>query len=120
MSKPVPNDKKLYEKVKKKADKVYSVPSAYKSGYIVKEYKRLGGTYSGSKKNIDLARWYSEAWTNIDPHKTKTSYPLFRPTIRVSPKTPLTVHEIDKKDLLKKSKEKQKLKHKKLSPFKRK
>jgi hypothetical protein len=31
------------------ADKIYSKPSAYKSGYIVKKYKELGGTYSGDK-----------------------------------------------------------------------
>jgi hypothetical protein len=120
MNKPVPNDIKLYEKVKKKADKIYKVHSAYKSGYIVRKYKELGGTYSGSKKGSDLSNWYRERWTNVDPHKTKTSYPVYRPSVRVSPKTPLTVDEIDKKDLLKKAKEKQKLKHKKLSPFKRK
>ena len=36
---PTPTDKKLYARVKKQADTVYSKPSAYKSGYIVKEYK---------------------------------------------------------------------------------
>ncbi len=41
----IPINKKLYEEVKNKADEIYKKPSAYKSGYIVKEYKRLGGKY---------------------------------------------------------------------------
>ena len=39
---PTPIDKVLYEKVKKYADSVYSKPSAYKSGFIVKTYKENG------------------------------------------------------------------------------
>ncbi len=51
--------------------------------------------------------------------KNKTSYPVYRPTVRVTKKTPLTVYEIDKKDLIIKSKRKQKIKGKKnLKPFK--
>jgi len=44
------NDKELYDKAKAIADKTYKKPSAYKSGFIVKTYKDLGGTYSGDKK----------------------------------------------------------------------
>ena len=47
----IPMNMNLYNKVKEQADKIYKKPSAYKSGYIVKKYKELGGTYSG-KKNI--------------------------------------------------------------------
>jgi len=46
---PTVNDPKLYEKAKKIADDKYSKPSAYKSGFIVKTYKEMGGTYSGGK-----------------------------------------------------------------------
>ena len=44
-----PNNQKLYDKAKKIADEKYSKPSAYKSGFIVKSYKDMGGTYSGKK-----------------------------------------------------------------------
>lgn len=46
-----PTNKKLYEKVKKQADKKFDKPSAYKSGWIVKQYKSLGGNYKGKKTN---------------------------------------------------------------------
>lgn len=39
----------LYKKAKKIADDVYKKPSAYKSGFIVKKYKELGGTYTNEK-----------------------------------------------------------------------
>jgi hypothetical protein len=52
----VPRNKKLYEKVKRMAkDKFKSWPSAYASSWVVKEYKKLGGTYSG-KKSTRLKR----------------------------------------------------------------
>ena len=38
---PVSTNRTLYAKVKKEAE--YAVPSAYKSGWIVKTYKSLGG-----------------------------------------------------------------------------
>ncbi len=51
--------------------------------------------------------------------KNKTSYPVYRPTVRVNKKTPLIVEEIDKKDLIIKSKQKQKIKgNKNLKAFK--
>jgi hypothetical protein len=46
-----PKDKVLYEKVKKMADEIYKKSSAYKSGYIVKKYKELGGEYIDDKKH---------------------------------------------------------------------
>ena len=45
-----PKDKKLYEQAKEIADKTYKKSSAYKSGFIVKKYKELGGTYGGEQK----------------------------------------------------------------------
>lgn len=40
----------IYKKVKANADKKFDKPSAYKSGFIVQEYKRLGGKFSGVKE----------------------------------------------------------------------
>lgn len=88
---PVPTNRTLYAKVKKEADQKYAVPSAYKSGWIVKTYKSLGGKYRNDKRPRSLRRWFKEKWTDIG-HK---NYPVYRPTRRISKKTPLTVDEID-------------------------
>lgn len=117
-------DKGLYAKAKRMADKVYDRPSAYKSGYIVKTYKKLGGRYSGkkgSRKKSKLSRWFQEEWKDVNPFKTNSSYPVYRPTIRVSQDTPLTVNEINYNDLKKKAKIKQKYRNKIiLEPFEKK
>ena len=42
-------DTDLYNEVKAEADKKYSKPSAYKSGWVVKTYKERGGKYRGIK-----------------------------------------------------------------------
>lgn len=113
-------DKDLYEKAKKIVYKKYKVHSAYRSGKLVQMYKKLGGRYKGRKsKNANLTRWFKEKWMDVNPNKTKKSYPVYRPTRRVSKKTPLTVGEISKKELLRKSRLKQKIKHKTLPKFRR-
>lgn len=91
----IPTDKTLYEKVKKQADMVYDKPSAYKSGYIVKTYKSLGGKYSGTKQNTGLVNWFRESWKDIG-NKT---YPVYRPTKRVNKNTPLLASEINPTNL---------------------
>ena len=85
-----PLNERLYKEVKLIADIIYKKPSAYKSGYIVKEYKRRGGEYSGKKTTEGLSRWYRENWENI----AKNGYPVYRPTKIVNANTPLTVDEI--------------------------
>jgi hypothetical protein len=118
---PIINDKALYEKAKKIADATYKKPSAYKSGFIVKKYKELGGTYSDDKQPKELKQWFQAQWENIDPNKTKTSYPVYRPTVRVNKQTPLLVSEIDPKQLKQQIKLKQKIKgSENLPPFKKK
>jgi len=87
-----PTDKDLYEKAKLIADKTYKKPSAYKSGFIVKTYKRLGGNYSGEQKNIGLKRWFAEKWVNIAKEK---QYPVLRPSVKITKDTPLTIDEIN-------------------------
>jgi hypothetical protein len=48
----VPSNPKLYNKIKSQAKKKFNRwPSAYASGWLVKEYKRQGGTYSKDSKN---------------------------------------------------------------------
>lgn len=54
----------LYEKAKAYADNIYKKPSAFKSGFIVKKYKEMGGTYSGEKpETTGIARWFKEEKT---------------------------------------------------------
>lgn len=88
---PIPTNLVLYNIVKKEADKIYSKPSAYKSGFIVKEYKKRGGEYIGDKNKGNLTRWFQEDWKDIG----NKSYPVYRPTKRISKDTPLTAFEID-------------------------
>ena len=88
---PLPKDKILYEKVKQIADKIYEKPSAYKSGFIVKKYKEMGGTYEGVVKNVGLKRWFAEEWKDIG----NKPYPVYRPTKRITKDTPLTINEIN-------------------------
>ena len=47
---PKPNNPGLYKRVKAMAKRKFDVtPSAYSSAWIVREYKKRGGTYSGKK-----------------------------------------------------------------------
>ena len=97
-----PKDKILYEKAKKKIYKQYDKPSAYRSGALVKEYKRLyenkyGKTdaYSGKKKKDGLTRWYKEEWRN---QRGEVGYKkkgdVYRPTKRITKDTPKTFNEL--------------------------
>jgi hypothetical protein len=112
---PVVDDPKLYEAVKKYAESIYKKHSAYRSGFIVKKYKELGGTYTEDDKPKKLKQWYEEKWFDIGDKE----YPVYRPTVRVNKSTPLTAAEIDPKNLKKQIDTKQKIKGKKnLPPFK--
>ena len=109
-------DKALYEAVKHQADKIYDKSSAYRSGWIVKKYKSLGGRYKEDGKPKNLQRWFKESWKNVGDEK---DYPTYRPTKRINAMTPLTVDEIDKEDLKKQIARKQVIKgEKNLQPFK--
>ena len=46
---PEPTNKTLYEQVKKEIYAKDPKHSAYRSGLLVQEYKKRGGTYSGDK-----------------------------------------------------------------------
>lgn len=93
---PEPTNKKLYAKAKAKyADMKHS---AYRSGLIVKAYKKMGGKYSGEKpKKTDkgLKRWFSEDWRTEKGKKTyKEGGTIFRPTKRITKDTPTTMKEL--------------------------
>jgi hypothetical protein len=111
---PIIDNQELYDKVKKYADTIYSKPSAYKSGFIVKTYKKYGGTYTDDKEPKNLKRWFKEDWTDIGG----MDYPVYRPTKRVSKETPLLAREIALDNLKSQIEMKQIIKGKKnLSPF---
>lgn len=126
-----PVDIKLYEKVKKSANKKFESKSGiYRSSWIVKEYLKRGGKYSGKKsKSKGLARWYKEGWVDLNRPiknskgkitgyhkcgrhsvKDKGKYPLCRPSKKVTSKTPRTYHNISKKSIKKARKQKSKVK----------
>jgi hypothetical protein len=112
---PIIIDKELYDLVKEEADHIYKKPSAYKSGYIVRRYKSLGGRYKDDDKPKELKRWFREKWTDVG-HQ---DYPVYRPTIRINESTPLTADEVNKKFLKEQIKLKQIIKgDKNLPPFK--
>ena len=111
---PTIDNPELYKKAKEIADKKYKKSSAFKSGFIVKTYKDLGGTYTDDKKPKNLKRWFKEDWKDV----AGLDYPVFRPTKRISVNTPLLPHEIDFNNLVNQSLLKQEIKgHRNLPPF---
>ena len=127
MSKPVPKNKKLYEKVKSEARSKFKVfPSAYASSWLVREYKKRGGTYSGSKpKKEGLTRWYDEVWINVcelprivkcgrksargmSPKAWAKKYPYCRPYKKVTKKTPKTAYQLSSDEIMRRCKQKRK------------
>lgn len=109
-----PVDKDLYNDVKLLADEKYAKSSAYKSGWIVKTYKALGGKYKGTKTKEGLTRWFKEDWQDVG----NKDYPVYRPTKRVNKFTPLTASEISPTQLKKQIALKQKIRgEKNLPPF---
>ena len=113
-----PNNQALYDFAKSITYMRYKKHSAYRSGAVIKLYKQLGGTFKDDKTDKPLKRWFKEEWKDVNPLKTDKSYPVYRPTKRISKETPLTVKEIDPKNLLEQSMIKQIIKGKKnLKPF---
>jgi hypothetical protein len=70
MTKNVPNDQELYDRVIAEAKKKFDVyPSAYANGWVVQEYKRRGGTYRVEKEKGGLSQWFDEKWVDISRPK---------------------------------------------------
>lgn len=115
-----PKNEKLYEQVKKDAKKKFKqYPSLYASSWIVREYKKRGGTYKGSKppsskskspkkgsksKLTGINKWYAEQWVQVEKYlKTGTKVDCgasnrktkaCRPLKRVDSTTPITISEL--------------------------
>ena len=110
---PTPTDKGWYGKIKKEITAKYK-PSAYRSGKIVKKYKeeyykkhKNNNSYTGNRENSNLKRWFSEVWLNQRGevgYKNKND--IYRPTIRINDKTPVTFQELNKKQIDRAMKEK--------------
>jgi len=107
-------NKKLYEKVKKEIYAKNPKHSAYRSGLLVKEYKKRGGKYSGKKTDKGLTRWFKEDWRTEKGKKTyKEGGTIFRPTKRITKETPKTMKELtpaQKKKAIKEKKAKGRVK----------
>ena len=115
MSKNTPADNVLYQKIKKKIFTKNPVNSAYRSGALVKEYKKqfiekYGSRklpYKGINKSQGLTRWFQEDWKNQrggTGYKTKGD--IYRPTKVINSKTPKTFKELSKSQIRKSMKKK--------------
>lgn len=101
-----PRDKKLYNKTKKIIYQKIPKHSAYRSGILVKTYKKKFYKKYGNKdpyigkKNLDkgLGRWFREKWRN---QRGSVGYryknDVYRPTRRITKKTPKTFKQLGKK-----------------------
>lgn len=131
---PIPINKSLYNYVKQLANKKFKSKSGiYRSSWIVREYKKRGGRYSGKKTSSKgLKRWYKEKWVDLNrPIRnskgkiigykscgrskikgSKGKYPLCRPSKRINRGTPKTYQSISSKSISKAKREKSRIKHK--------
>ena len=111
-----PKDIKLYNKTKKIIYKKYPKHSAYRSGILVKTYKKIFAKKYGSKKQPyigkkytkkGLKRWFAEKWVN---QRSEVGYKykndIYRPSIRITNKTPKTHKELKKKEIIRARREK--------------
>jgi hypothetical protein len=128
MTNPVPTDQKLYARIKSsvKSSAASRWPSAYLSGQVVQKYKaamekRGKKPYksgSPSKKSSSLKRWYSENWVDVKTGKkcgdakTKTYYPVCRPSKKITEDTPRTARTLTAEQKKRMIKLKQKAKKK--------
>ena len=114
VNKPV--DSAMYNRIKRAVIAKNPKHSAYRSGAIVKQYKaafkkKYGNKapYTGNKTKGNLTRWYKEEWKTDKGKETyKEGGTIFRPTKRISKKTPVTMGELTKKQKTKAIQEKRK------------
>jgi hypothetical protein len=112
-------------------DKYGEKSSIYRSSYIVKMYKELGGEKSLKKKSLKkkskkngLNRWFTEDWIQVSPFLEKGQKiecggkrvsdrvgKSCRPLYRITKDTPITIPELleihTKKSIIKIAKEKE-------------
>lgn len=103
-----PLDGRLYAQVKREAKRKFErYPSLYASSWIVREYKKRGGRYGGSKRpstRQGISRWYGEKWVDVTAYLKQNKYvacgsairknKACRPLKRVSASTPITIPEL--------------------------
>lgn len=108
MVSPRPRDIQLYNKIKNNIYKKYPKHSAYRSGLLVQKYKKVytekypgRSPYIGQKpKQTGLTRWYKEDWRNQRGevgYKYKSD--VYRPTKRVTRRTPITFSELTQSEI---------------------
>jgi hypothetical protein len=109
MTNNIPTDTKLYNKIKKEVYKQHPKHSAYRSGILVKTYKNKFSKKYGNKKSPylgnktrkkGLTRWFDEKWVNQRGevgYKYKND--VYRPSKRITKKTPVTHKELTKKQI---------------------
>lgn len=126
----IPSNAQLYKRVKREADAKFLAPtSIYKSAWIVRTYKTRGGTFEDKPDpNKGLTRWFKEKWIDLNrgsngsngsngapcgrPKATlKGTYPLCRPSVRVTHQTPKLSTELSEQSIKRAKAEKQKAKH---------
>lgn len=111
-----PTDPTLYTRVKARVYRSIPKHSAYRSGKVVQEYKRAyrrkhgssRSPYRGSRsRSRGLSRWFNEKWRNQRGevgYKYKSD--VYRPTRRVSKRTPRTFRELSRSRLSRARREK--------------
>ena len=104
---PEPVDKKMYNRIKEQVKRDIPKHSAYRSGIMVKKYKKAFAKKYGSKSPYKgnktstrgLRRWFKEKWRN---QNGKVGYhsksDIYRPTRRITKGTPVTHGELTKKE----------------------
>lgn len=104
-----PTDNVLYKRIRRKIYRKYPNHSAYRSGILVQKYKKAFEKKYGTRKSPykgklnkskGLSRWFREKWRNQDGkvgYKNKSD--VYRPTRRISKKTPITFSELSKERL---------------------
>ena len=125
--KAIPTDPILYNEIKEIVKNRVAVwPSAYASGQLVRDYKRIFAEKYGVHENPyltqkpnkqitgNLDRWYKEVWVNVcekdkngkyipcgrsKADMNPSNYPYCRPTYRISTNTPKTISEFNAKEL---------------------
>lgn len=107
-----PKDQKLYDEIKRKIYKKYPKHSAYRSGILVKEYKKAykgpGEPYKGKKPTkTGLTRWFKEDWkSDTGKYRYTSKSSVYRPTKRITSKTPLTFSELTNNEVERAKREK--------------
>ena len=113
-----PTDQALYHKTKKRVYKKHPKHSAYRSGILVQTYKKSFKKKHGSKRSPykgekptdrGLKRWFKEKWVNQRGevgYKHKND--IYRPSLRITKKTPKTHRELTKKEITRARREKYK------------